>query len=480
MTRLLALALVLPFLLHGGIAELRELVRSGQFGAALAACDAELRQRPGDYQVLSLKALALQGLGVSRRAEALATFRAALKIQPAFAPALQGAAQIEYETGDPRAAETLARLVAVRPETGAAHAMLAVLAFEKPDCVRGVRHVEAAPLAALATPLLRWQYAGCLHRLNRTTDAITQFRELLKVSDRPAVRFNLALLELEAGRAADAIALLEPVAASERDGDTLSLLAAAYEANKQTPQAIAALQRAIEIDPQRERHYLDLAALALEHNSLPVGQEVVAAGLKNLPQSARVLAMGGILEARAGQPDKAQEAFSAASKLDPSADFGPVGLAVTLLENNAPNEAARVLREQLRKPNPPVRARLLLAQALQRTGAPTAEVKNLLAAAIAADPSNAEARQMMGKALLDENALPQAIVQLESALRLDPKSKTAAYQLLTAYRRAGRNTARAALEQKVKSLLDAERDAKAESGRYRLVRAPDARHAERR
>jgi tetratricopeptide (TPR) repeat protein len=454
-----------------GAADIRALLQRGDHAAALAAAGAALKAQPNDYRLLTLKGLALQGL--NRNSEALAALRAALKLQPGFPPALQAAAQIEYQTGDPRAAATLSRLLAVRPETPAAHAMLAVLAFEARDCPRGARHVEAAGPEALNNPLLRWQYGGCLFQMDRVREAGEQFRALLAGHDRDAVRFNLALAEHQLQRPAEAIRLLEPLARRvPPDPDVLGLLASAYQANQQIPEALALLQRAIEAAPRNEGHYLDLAALALEHNSLPVGLEVTAAGLANLPQSARLHAMRGVLQARSGQPEAAEESFQAAARLDPRADFGPLGRAVTLLELNAPQEAARILQEQLVRTPKSARVRIVLAQALLRTPENTAQAKKLLREALAQSPNDPEAHRLLAKTLTQEQAFAQAIPHLEAALRIDPQDKTAAYQLLTAYRRTGRTQLIPALEQKVRRLLDGERDAEAQSGRYRLVHAP--------
>ncbi|HZN11785.1 MAG TPA: tetratricopeptide repeat protein [Blastocatellia bacterium] len=476
-SRLLFLLLITVRAFAGGqgFEQTRDLIRRGEFAAAAKACDETLKRRPRDFQVWTLKGIALQGLG--RNAESLESFRRALAIQPQFLPALQGAAQLEYQTHDPRGRETLEAILRLRPEP-TAHAMLGVLAFERQDCHAALGHFAAAGAAA-GDPVIKWQRASCHYRLEQWGEAEAQFRELLALRDDDRVRYNLGLAQLGGGKAADAVATLELLGRGDRpDPDALSLLAAAHEANKQTPEALRALRRAIDLYPREERLYADLATICLEHGALELGREVLEAGAKNVPQSARIQAMLGVLHARAGQAEEAQEAFRRAERLAPDAAIGRVGLAVSLMEVGAFEQAIALLREQAgRAPGDP-RVDLTLARALlQRDTTPEelGEAEALLRRVIGREPGNAAAYALLGKARLRAGDAAAAAAALEKAIGLDPRDGAATYQLMLAYRRLGRSRDAAALQEKARQLVDAERAAEAEAGRYRLFRVPEGR-----
>jgi len=62
----------------------------------------------------------------------------------------------------------------------------------------------------------------------------------------------------------------------------------------------------------------------------------------------------------------------------------------------------------------------------------------LLLKVVALEPSYAEAHYSLGKALLQQGKVEQAIEQLETATRLDAQKSYSHYQLARAYLRAGR------------------------------------------
>lgn len=474
MARFLFLILLFaPCAVAQSFEQVRDLIRRGDFAAAAQACETGLQKQPRDHQLWTLKGIALQGIGQPK--ESLAAFRRALALNSKFLPALQGAAQLEYQLRDPNCRKTLEALLQLRPEP-TVHAMLGALAFEGKDCAATLKHYAAAGEAA-HQPIIKWQRATCSFRSGDWDAAATQFRELLALKEDPRIRFNLGLVETRAQRNADAIATLSPLRA-QADADGLSLLASAYEANKQTPEALELLREAIARFPLEERLYADLATICLDHNALPLGVEVLEAGTKNLPKSARLQMLLGVLHARGEQRDKAEAAFKQAEQLAPEAAFGRVGLAVAMLESGAVDEAIKLLREQSRRTANDARVQLTLAQALLQKDSSPAELKEaqtVLRNLIARQPDNARAHSLLGKLYLRREETVNAARALETAIRLDPSDRNSTYQLMTVYRKQGRIKEAAALQDKVQKLLDAEREADVEAARFRLVRAPESR-----
>jgi tetratricopeptide (TPR) repeat protein len=453
----------------------RDLIRRGQFAEALRVCDAGLKARPRDYQILTIKGIALQGLG--RNQDSLAAFRQALRIQPKFLPALQGAAQLEYQLSDPQCRKTLEALLQIRPEP-TAHAMLGALAFERKDCAAAIKHYGEAGTAA-NHPIVKWQRAMCHYQLGQWGPAETQFRELLATGENDQIRYNLALTQLEGKKFADAIATLEsPGRKQTTEADALSLLAAAYNSNKQVHEAIEVLRRAIALHPREERLYADLAAICLEHNAIPIGIEVLEVGARNIPDSARIQTMLGVLHIRSNQAEKGKEAFKRARQIAPDATYSGISLAVALIQLGAVEEAINQLREELQRAPGDLRICLTLAQALlQKDSSPAElqEAQTLLRRVTESEPNNARVHSLLGKVYLRRDETANAARALETAIRLDSSDRNATYQLMTLYRKSGRLKEALALQGKVQRLLEAERTEEAEAARYRLFRVPEGR-----
>lgn len=480
--RLLPLVLLPLFLLSGdpvrGFADfeqIRDLLRRGDFVSALRACDHDLKLRPRDFRTWTLKGIALQGVG--RNKESLESFRRAVEIQPEFLPALQGAAQLEYQMRDPRCRQTLEAILRLQPDAAVAHAMLGVLAFERKDCAEAVEHFEKGGDGATGDPLIKLQLGTCYYQLERWAAAERQFSELLSLKEDARVRYNLGLTQVSGQKMAEAVATLGPLARGERpDPEAMSLLASAYEANKQTPEALQTLRRAIDLYPREESLYVELAALCLGHNAIPLGTKVLEAGARNIPRSARIRMMLGILHASAENFDEANAAFKEAERLAPDAAYGQVGLAITLMRTGGEDQMIHLLREQLKRTPDIPAVGLTLAEALLQKGTSPAEFREAeshLRSVIRRQPSQAKAHSLLGKVYLRLGEMDNAARSLEAAVRLDPSDRGATYQLMILRQRAGRSEEAAALKEKIRQLQEVEKAEEVEAGRYRLIPVPE-------
>src|SRR5580700_12044227 len=211
-------------------------LRAGQYDEALKLLQRELAHSPQSSQLWTLRGMANSGKGDKK--EALVAFRHALSISPDYLPALEGAAQIEYESGGKDAATLLEHVLRVRPQDPTSHAMLAVLAYRKGDCATAVKHFEqSGPLIDSQPGALRG-YGDCLVRLKENEKAIAVYTRALPQSDAdPAIRFHLASVQMMLERPKDAIATLQPALQQEKpDSDLLDLAASAYEADGNTPE----------------------------------------------------------------------------------------------------------------------------------------------------------------------------------------------------------------------------------------------------
>lgn len=461
------------------VGPITQALRAGRYDQALRRLEPALEARPQDAGLWTLRGVALARLG--RTDESLRSYRRALKLSPGFLAALQGAAEVEYQSRRPEARETLAKVLAADPRNATAHAMLAALAYERQDCAAAAGHFEAGRAVVEANASALWQFGHCLFALGRPQDAAAVFERLAAME--PAndqVRFNAALCLYQTKRYRDAVAALQPLAQAKLpEGAVLSLLADAYEAEGRVPEAIAVLQRAISLYPRDEGHYLSLAALCLKHESHELGLEIAGVGLRNVPASARLHAMRAAIRAQLGDFADAQADFEQAARLDPGQPGAAVGLSLTMQRTGRLEESIELLRAQVsQRPRDPA-VNLLLAQALMRRDlAPDApelvEARQALLRTIEAEPELARARVELGKLFLKTGDDEKAIDELRRALALDSSDRRATYQLLVALRRAGRMEETPRLVERLRALMEQEREAEAQRSRIRLVRAAPA------
>jgi tetratricopeptide (TPR) repeat protein len=465
------------------------LIRSGDAAAALKLTDEALAHSPRDARLWTLRGLALSAMG--RDDESLAAYKKALSLEPGYLPALQGAAEIEYRTRNPEAQHTLNRILTLDPANVVAHAMLGALAYERQDCATALAHFQRGDAAVQGNPTALWQAAHCLFVDGHPAQAAERFEQLLgSFGSDPRmvdfVRFNLALSLHTAGRHERAIATIEPLASREApQREVLALLADAYAATRQVERAVGTLRRATALFPHEEQFYVALGALCLEHDAFELGREIIDIGLRNVPASARLYALRGVIHAQLGALEQAQADFERVAQMDPHQPAAVAGLSLTLQRAGQMEESIALLREQVRvRPNDAT-ANLLLAQALQRDPSDDtllAEARDALLRAVAAAPRLALARTELGKLYLKTGQPDQAIDQLEKAIELDPADRTATYQLLVALRRAGRQADVQKLAVRVRELLEEERASEVARNRFRLMKAepPAARDEDRR
>src|SRR5215467_1445594 len=84
------------------------------FSQAYELSRSAVAESPRNPKLLALQAYALVGLG--RRPDALNAYNRALSVSPQYLPALEGAAQLEYDAGTRRAEVLLNRILELRPE----------------------------------------------------------------------------------------------------------------------------------------------------------------------------------------------------------------------------------------------------------------------------------------------------------------------------------------------------------------------------
>lgn len=415
-------------------------LRSGDHERALSLARALVREQPNDPRAWTLEGIVLSD--IKQPVKGLKAFQSALRLQSDFLPALEGAAQIEYNNHHPAAASRLLeRLVRLRPDDQTAHAMLGVLSFEKKDCSSTVTHFEKSGevihdnLAALT------EYGGCLMQLHRPSQAIPVFTRVsaLQPADWHS-RYNLAVAEYQAHEYAEAVQSLQPLLNETRPNvDALNLAAACFEAQNQTAKAVAALRRGIMHDPHDVRNYLDLATISLDHGSYQVGIDVLNAGLQLMPNSWRLHAERGVLYVQIGKFKEASADFETANHLQPTQQTANVAMGIALIQENHLDRSLSFVRNRLkRSPNDAV-LNYLLAEILIRMGTHPGlpEYEEAVRAATHATkikPDFVLAWDDLAQLELMAGHLDAVIRDSKRAIDADPSDQTAVYHLIVAYR----------------------------------------------
>lgn len=447
------LLLVLPFFFNSALAQTasseREAVASAlgnnDFQEALNLLRPALKAFPKDAELWTMQGVAYAG--EHSNTEALASFNKALKLSPDYLPALTGAIQIEFDSGNPAAIPLLKRALRQKPTDQTSHAMLAVLQYQQGNCAAAVAQFEKSLSLFEDRPSGLHAYATCLVKLKDFDRAADVFEKTMALEpDDAQERRVLAAVQLMAHKPQDAIATLEPLLAKGNpDPATLELVASAYEDAGATDKAVASLRQAIIVDPKNVQLYLDFASLCVTHQSFQVGIDVVSDGITQVPDSAQLHFARGVLYVQLANYDKAESDLQKAYELDPNESLTAAAQGLLAVQQNDLDRALSDVQQKLKgKPNDPLLL-YLQADVLAQKGAEpgTTEFQTALQSArkaVELRPSLGPAHAVLAKLYLDAGQNKLAVEQCRTAIEIDPKDQTSLYRLIQALRKTGETT----------------------------------------
>jgi tetratricopeptide (TPR) repeat protein len=444
------------------------------FDKALQLLQPAMKESPQSPKVWTLQALALAGKGNTKAA--LLAYQKALRISPEFLPAIEGAAQLQYDAGSQEAVPLLKHLLRLRPNDPTTHGMLAVLAYKSGNCVQAIEHFEASGPLLDSEAAAREEYCGCLLKLHQPEKAIAVYQRVLELNpDDNSARRQLATVQLMAERPRKALETLAPLLQKDKsDVKALEIAASAYEAEKNTPEAVTTLREAIVMDPHNVDLYIDFAALSMDHQSYQVGIDMVNVGLKAEPQSAALYMTRGVLYVQLAKYDEAENDFEKADELEPNQGISSVARGLEQSEANDLDGALATVRSKLAtKPDDPD---LLYLQAdiLTKMGAEpgTGNFRIALQSAkksVALQPTLAAAHDVLAKLYLQAGQTHSAIEQCREALKVDAKDQTALYRLIQALRKTSNTSEIPDLLKRLAELRAESSKEEREHNRYKLV-----------
>jgi tetratricopeptide (TPR) repeat protein len=317
-------------------------------------------------------------------------------------------------------------------------------------------------------------------RLDRAPEALPVFQQLAALApDDIHARYNLAVVQMDADQAAEAVQTLQPLLPHSPDADVLDLASAAYEKTGDTPHAVELLRQAILASPRTEKYYVDFGTLSFNHSSFQVGIDVIDAGLKQLPNAARLYITRGILYVQLGQYEKGQADFDIAHRLDPSLASAAVAQGLAEMQASKLDLALKTVDAQVAAHPKEAFLHYLKAEILSRNGA-GAGTEQFNAAidsahqAVRFKPDFTLARDVLGNLYLKSGQIDKAIAESRATLAYDPGDDVALYHLIQGLRRGKDPTGEIPdLTRRLAAARETSRQKEAAEGRYKLYE-PDA------
>ena len=299
--------------------------------------------------------------------------------------------------------------------------------------------------AAQTPPESELQAGIALTRQGRFSEAIPHLLAAQgRVANEYAANFDLALCYVGTSRFAKAVQLLEELKGNGHSTVAVNnLLAQAYIGGGQPDKATVAFQEAAKQAPFDEELYLLIADACMDQRSYDLGNEVVDAGLKNLPSSAKLHYERGVFSTFLDQPDQAKANYEAAAKLARGTDISYMALGQKdLLQGNI-QDAIEVTRRGIKAGNENYILLAIFGSAVALSGAGSnqplfTEAESALEKSIAERSRYAPSQLALGELLLSAGRLSDAVVHLEEARQLTPNDPSIYSHLALAYRREGR------------------------------------------
>jgi tetratricopeptide (TPR) repeat protein len=278
------------------------------------------------------------------------------------------------------------------------------------------------------------------------TQAIPEFKEALQ--ENPAndlAAYNLALSYLQLDNRKEAFDVIQTALQQKPAASLYNLLASLEESGGDYVQAARDFRRAVDLNPENEEYYFDLGVEYLLHYAFRPALDVFEVGNKKFPASLREKVGLGFAHYGLHQYPEAEKAFVEALEINPSA---PAAVAawntVTsfLTPDGYQKTSEHLCQLAARFPSSPdalYYCGASLFRAAEGTGriGDLEVVKNYMERSLHLKPEFAPAHFELGRVYAAQNDYEKAVQEFLEAIRVDPKSPMAYYQLGLAYRKLG-------------------------------------------
>ncbi len=455
----------------------RQLISRGE----LVPAEQELRKAvelaPDSAEFLGLLGVVL---GMQRKLEESDRYlEKALRIDPADSATRRNLAWNQFELGLLAAAKTnLDRVLKENPRDAVATLLMGMIEEERKQYDAAVKLLESVPEQVRARPEPVAALARAYYHTGRRQKSHEVLKQLQPESaaptsiflggqvaaeirefdiaealfqsvaasypDKTELAYALARVQYRAGRFSESLETLRrAVAAGHESAEIYNLLGWCLFKRDDAKAAIAALDKAIALDPSDESNYLDVGVILLQNHYYEVAGIAAEKALAVAPDSYRAHRLKAQIELRSGRVNDAEAHYARAVELNPADAEGIIGLATAQLDIGKAAAAEATLKAAIeRLPREGVLYQaygtmLLWGDAKSDTNV-EARAAQLLQKAEALDPALPDAHYELGKLALRDGNTREALRELETAVKLDPQSAKNHYGLAQAYRKLGR------------------------------------------
>jgi tetratricopeptide (TPR) repeat protein len=455
-----------------------QLAQSGDLKAAEGELLLAIKLRPGDPTYLALMGGVL---GMQQRlAESSAYFEKSLEIDPNDASTRRNLASNQFQMGKLQLAkENLDRVLKAKPSDKTAILLRGMVAEELKDFPNAIRWLESVPdqvreraksIVALARSYYHTNQSqkgrellGSLQQHPDGSDGVflgaqvaTELADYETAAslldsiratypDSAKLDYQLALVQYRSGRYEECRNNLERLVNSGRSSaEAFNLLGWCYHKLNNLKEAIAAMDLAIDREPDRDTNYRDLGLILMDHKRYVVALEAAKKAVEVAPNSYDACMFKGQVERRMNRLKDAVKTFQRAVELNPKASEAYLSLASAQSADGLTQEAATSFeRGTERFPNEPLLfqeyGKMLLNMRKGSGDATESRAIALLKRAIVLNPSLTEPHYQLGNLALLHERPTEALHYLQKAAELDPKSSKIHFALRRTYSRLGRN-----------------------------------------
>lgn len=408
----------------------RKMARESDFEAAQSLIDSILSKAPRSYEAWKLKG-DIYWTAQSKATEALEAYRKAIAIKPDFFPAQSALVMVLLQQENPLAAgaqlDELKKLAPSHPQT---QYLTALLAYQKKDFKTAVAELQAT-LKVIPNHIAALQLAGATElQLNHVQQAKVFLNQALELQpSTQTARRLLIVAYLRSSQPAKAMeALLPALHHIDTDPALASLAGNVYLQNGNLAKAQEYFSKASAHDPKSgkkrtslalvhllsgsvESAFGELRDIALSDTGTTADLALFSAHMRRKEFDKALEAVGTLEKKQPGralphylraqvllskrETKSARTSLERAAALEPT--FFPVANALVALDMADKKTAdARGRYDALLMKDPKNgQALLALADLAARTGAPAEEVAKLIGNAVAANPSDVDARLLL-------------------------------------------------------------------------------------
>jgi tetratricopeptide (TPR) repeat protein len=305
-------------------------------------------------------------------------------------------------------------------------------------------------LSPLATFNLGWLYG----RSQDFRTALEIFRSLnVDVPDEITHQYAVALAEFELGDFTKSVATLKGLQAERAlDPKCANLLAVADSKLGLYQDAYATLTETLKSNPSDLFSYLNLITLFADTGHFESAAEIASQAIAVFPENSDVFVARGAVYVLTGELDKAQSDFATAVHLSPRQASPRFLLALSEYKKGDFDASSASLRAAMKSGIVDSDLHYLLAECILRTDpAQRAHAVAELNQAIALNPKSVAGRTLRGRLQLQAGQVGEAVQDLALAHRLDPTSRSAAYNLARADWKLGKTKDAEALFQRLQN-----------------------------